>query len=113
MSKNRENVTWQTVDGTWGNGHYAVFPGNIDDDDYDDEWDVDYDFSAFYWASTGHPTPEAAEAAWHGANPGAARHVARTGDDVALCDQLDAMAAVLKAEEVAERAARKNRPVRW
>lgn len=70
MSKNRENVVWQSKDGTWSIGFYEVIEGDVFDPDYDDEWDVDYDFSKFWWASTGHATETAAMNSWHGANPG-------------------------------------------
>lgn len=70
MSKNRENVTWQSADKTWSTGFYDYYStGDSGDDDYDDEWDVDYT-DKFHWVSTGHASAYGAERAWDGANPG-------------------------------------------
>lgn len=66
MSCNRENVVWKTANGTWGIGFFSY---EVWGDDH--EWDVDYDYSRFFWASTGHTGKQAAISAWHGANPGA------------------------------------------
>ena len=81
MSLNRENMIWQSADGTWNRGFFVVLPGDTSDPDYDDEWDVDYDQSSFDWVSTGLPTEEAAHRSWHGANPG--------GSNTASSDQAD------------------------
>lgn len=72
MSFNRENVVWQSQDGTWNLGFYRVLErfGYSDDEDYDPEWDVDYDYENFDWLSTGHPSLDAARNSWGGANPG-------------------------------------------
>lgn len=70
MSKNRANAVWQDKDGKWNIGFYEVIEGNVYDPDYDDEWGVDYDYSKFWWASTGHSTEVAARRSWVGANPG-------------------------------------------
>lgn len=71
MSYHRENVIWQSADGTWGRGFYENYPTkSYDDDDYDSEWDVEYDYDIFSWVSVGHPTEQAAGASWDGANPG-------------------------------------------
>jgi hypothetical protein len=65
MSCNRENVIWKSRDGTWGRGFYDYWQTGEDH-----EWDVEYDYSRFNFASVGHPSEEAAHASWHGANPG-------------------------------------------
>lgn len=65
MSLNRANVVWPNVDGTWNIGFYDFYQTG---EDY--EWDVEYDYGRFNWASTGHTTEDAAHAAWDGANPG-------------------------------------------
>lgn len=70
MSKNRENVTWQNKDGTWGRGFFDFQVTGPDD-----EWDVEYDNSAFHWAVIGMPSEDAAHDAWRGANPGGGRIV--------------------------------------
>lgn len=66
MSCNRENVVWKTSGGTWSIGFFAYHQYG---DDH--EWDVEYDYSRFFWAATGYPSEQAAIAAWPGANPGA------------------------------------------
>lgn len=70
MSKNRENVTWQSEDGTWNIGFWDYYEtGDPWDDDFDDEWDVEYT-GHFGWVSVGNATPEAARETWRGCNPG-------------------------------------------
>lgn len=70
MSWHRENVVWPSPDGTWNRGFYASYPtGNVDDEDYDPEWDVEY-HDWFDWVSTGHATRDGALRSWRGANPG-------------------------------------------
>lgn len=71
MSFHRENIIWQSKDGSWNRGFYkAEATGDYSDPDFDPEWDVEYDSSKFEWVSTGHATQEAAYASWRGANPG-------------------------------------------
>jgi len=73
MSVNRDNITWQSKDGSWSIGFYTFYnTGDTNDEDYDFEWDVDYDQSSFWWCRTGFKTPEAAMAAYcyNNANPG-------------------------------------------
>ena len=71
MSFNRENVIWKSPDGTWNRGFFVCEDTwNTDDDDYDSEWDVEYDYGQFSWVSRGHLTEDAAVASWKGANPG-------------------------------------------
>lgn len=43
MSFNRENVIWQSADGSWNRGFFAVDKRFGDDE----EWDVEYDYSTF------------------------------------------------------------------
>ena len=77
MSWNRENIIWQSADGTWSRGFYDSYEtGSYDDDDdddddedYDPEWDVEY-LDSFFWVSCGHRSMEDAERSWDGANPG-------------------------------------------
>lgn len=87
MSFNRENVTWISRDGTWSIGFYSCYPRP---DAEDPEWDVDYDYNRFDWASTGHPNEGAARASWDGANPGGGEVVDAAGPET---DRLDAIAA--------------------
>lgn len=72
MSWYHPNVVWQTADGTWSIGFHTAtgFYTEPDDGEFDPEWDAEYDFDSFEWASTGHSTKEDAIRAWHGANPG-------------------------------------------
>lgn len=69
MSVNRENVVWQSKDGSWNRGFFAFEQVNEDSEDFDYEWDVEYDYGHFYWASTGHGTKAQAVNSWRGANP--------------------------------------------
>lgn len=89
MSFNRENVIWQSKDGTWSRGFYTVA---WVDDEGDPEWDVEYDYGSFEWVSTGHPDVQAAHQAWNGANPGGYTMYPWEANSTA-CMELDEMAA--------------------
>ncbi len=67
MSFCRENVCWQSEDGTWSLGFFRVAWVDYDGDP---EWDVEYDFESFEWLTVGHRSSDAANQAWDGANPG-------------------------------------------
>ena len=55
MSFHRENVIWESADGTWSRGFFRVrWTGD------DPEWDVEYDYGSFEWVSTGHASERAA-----------------------------------------------------
>ncbi len=79
MSFHRENIIWQSADGTWSRGFYEChesYGGHGDDDDedsFDPEWDVEYDYGALEQVSCGHPSEDAAFQSWRGANPGLTR----------------------------------------
>lgn len=70
MSCNRENVIWKSRDGLWSIGFFDYYDVNTDSEDWDHEWDVEYVYSVFNFASVGHATMESAMKAWEGANPG-------------------------------------------
>lgn len=91
MSVNRENVVWQSKDGSWNIGFYAYEEINPDSPDFDYEWDVEYDFSRFFWASTGHRSMEDAIRSWGGANPGGHTEVAYSRKTAKQCTKLDEM----------------------
>lgn len=99
MSFNRENVVWQSGDGTWSRGFFTCYQLDYSrdgGDDPDPEWDVEYEHDSFQWASCGHPTEDAAVRSWNGANPRDCwTHEHSGGDDrLALC--YDVMAAELE-----------------
>ena len=86
MSFNRDNVIWQSGDGTWGRGFYTVlWTGD------DPEWDVEYDYGSFEWASVGHDSEDAAHDSWRGANPGGCTCYPYDGNEE-YCDEFDEMA---------------------
>lgn len=98
MSFHRENVIWQSADGTWSRGFFETYDiGDRDGEEWDPEWDVEYDFDTFRWVSTGHPTQEEASRAWDGANPGGHSLVEHRDDDRShrQVEQYDDMAARL------------------
>lgn len=71
MSFNRENVIWESKNGSWNRGFYTAREiGDPFSEDFDSEWDVEYDYSSFEWVSTGHMTKKQADDSWRGANPG-------------------------------------------
>ena len=72
MSVNRENLTWQSADGTWNIAFYDFYEtGDTSDPDFDYEWDVEYT-DDFNFVSMGHGTEEKAYEAYtrNHANPG-------------------------------------------
>jgi len=95
MSFNRENVIWQSKGKTWNIGFFRTAWVGEDDP----EWDVEYDFESFDWASTSHPTEEAAWRSWPGANPGGYSCLTYGDDTKALCDKYDQMAQTWKLEQ--------------
>lgn len=96
MSFHRENVLWQSRNGTWNLGFYECHEDGGEDSD--PEWDVEYDFSRFDWVSTGHPTQKAARESWKGSNPGGGTLYEEP------CDETDALDTMAEARKVAERA---------
>ena len=93
MSFYRENVVWESADGTWSRGFYHVrWTGD------DPEWDVEYDFNSFDWVSTGHSDENAAHNSWRGANPGGYTEYPYEGNEE-TCDEFDAMAEECGEEE--------------
>lgn len=98
MGVNRENVVWQSEDGTWNRAFWDFYPVNQDDEDWDYEWDVEYT-DEFNWVSTGHTTLEAALASWTGSNPYGHDEVAYTPETAARCTRLDAKARAFLEQE--------------
>ena len=110
MSWNRENVIWQSKDKTWNIGFFRQEPVGSwsDDPDYDPEWDVEYDYDSFSFASVGHRTEQQARAAWNGANPGGSTvytYGKTTAKEIA---NFDRMAQWHLHPELAEAAAKKE-----
>lgn len=72
MSTNRENIVWQAEDGTWSMGMFECYPtGDMSDPDWDHEWNMEYNHSAFEWVTRKrHETAKDAQAEWDGSNPG-------------------------------------------
>lgn len=58
MSWNRENVMWQSPDGSWNRGYWAV---DYVDPNGDPEWDVEYSRDRFEELHRGLPSFDAAE----------------------------------------------------
>lgn len=89
MSFHRENVIWQSPDGTWNLAFYRAHECWSSDEDYDPEWDVEYDYSSFSWLSRGHVSMDAARQSWNGANPGCsteAREASRVKELESIAD---------------------------
>lgn len=97
MSFNRENVIWQNPDGKWRLGFFTAhdFGGWDDDDDYDPEWDVDYDYGSFEWVSRPAPDSEAAYRQWDGANPGGHSICSYSPETAEQCKEYERMAQAL------------------
>ena len=91
MSFNRENVTWQSADGTWSMAFYVVA---WVDEDGDEEWDVEYDYASFQtWNHVrGASSPDVAyKIVTAGmANPGGSTVLPYVGNE-AECNRYDQM----------------------
>lgn len=101
MSFNRENILWQSADGTWSHGFYECHEsyGGRDDDDedsFDPEWDVEYNHDVLEYASCGHPSEDAALQSWRGANPGGCNVLSYHSNSAAEVAKHDDMAAELE-----------------
>ena len=94
MSFNRENVTWQSKDGTWNMAFFRVTWEGSEADGYDPEWDVEYDYKEFdlYAYAKGQATPEDAwaVATERTSNPGSTWVISRLVNSEE-CDKYDAM----------------------
>lgn len=53
MSRNRETVIWKSPNGVYNMGAYDYMYVNTDSPDFDEEWDVEYDFNRFGLCVTG------------------------------------------------------------
>lgn len=99
MSFNRDNVEWQSADGTWNLGFFEVVWEGDEADGEDPEWDVEYDMTAFEWVTTGHRSQQAARNAWRGANPGGSIEVPHSADTATETATYDRMASALRARQ--------------
>lgn len=61
----RDNTLWESTDGTWNLGFFKAFVTGSGEN-FDPNWDIEYDHDLFSWVSTGHTTPEEAQASWTG-----------------------------------------------
>jgi len=94
----RENVIWQSADGTWNRGFYAYWQTNTDDEDRDEEWDVDYSWDEFNWVRTGLASEQDAVEAWRGVNPGMREVLPWSERASKQCAELDTLAVACLAE---------------
>lgn len=108
LSCNRENVVWQSKNGTWNRGFFDYYDVNTDDPDWDYEWDVEYDMDTFNWVSTGHQTKEMAHASWDGSNPGGSWVIWYSPETAQECDEYDAMAKTYKEKYEAQQRRYRN-----
>lgn len=116
MSFHRENVTWQSNDGTWSIGFWSFTEQESSwEDDYDNEWDVEYMYDSFWFVSTGHVNTESAwnDYTRYHSNPGSTTIMPYKGNS-AECKRLDRLAFRFKNPELAKKedqaeARKKNR----
>ena len=94
MSVNRENVIWQSPDGSWNRGFYEHWNvGDQDDPEWDYEWDVEYG-DQFEWVRTGLSSEEDAVRSWGGANPGGRTTWTYSPQSAEVIEELDDKAAI-------------------
>ena len=102
MGLNREHVIWQSADKTWNIGFFDFVNVGESDPDWDYEWDVEYDHTSFWWASTGHSTPDKALESYPGANPGGENGLfAYKRGNTRLCKEYDEMVKCFRSPEYA------------
>lgn len=99
MSFNRDNITWQSKNGTWNLGFFRVAWVGSEADGYDPEWDVEYDCSSFEWVSTGHSSEHRANQSWSGVNPGSQTILSWTRENAKEAAEYDQMAYFLQNPE--------------
>jgi len=103
MSFNRENVTWESTDGTWNMAFFRVAWEGSEADGYDPEWDVEYDYEKFdlYVYAEKQPTPDAAYqyVTSRTSNPGGGWVVSRR-INVEDCDKYDKMLDAAKGKAI-------------
>lgn len=110
MSCNREFVVWQSPDKSWNVGFFSYCDvGREGNPDWDYEWDVEYLYDSFFWASTGHRSPVEAALAWRNANPGSANEVIEYKRGATVqCRKYDEMVQCLRDPAVAARVQRRE-----
>lgn len=114
MSVYRENVIWQSPNGTWNRGFHPISHhecGMSDDCENapEHDWCAEFDHDSFEWVSGGHATEEQAAESWTGSNPGGHTGCSYDPNDKASRDQVahyEDMAAVLCEEQAAAGRAR-------
>lgn len=92
MSLNRENVIWQSEDGTWNRGFYDFHYVGERDEDFDEEWDVEYT-EKLSWVSTGHASRQLADSSWRGPNPGGSSEISYSEENREYIEELEDEAA--------------------
>jgi len=107
MSFNRENVAWESQDGTWNVGYYTFQETcETDEEGFDVEWDVEYDWTSFWHVTTGQRSADEAHAKMSG-NMGRGEDIHYKGNS-ALCKKYDAMAFACNHPEEAKKLAEKK-----
>lgn len=103
MGFNRENVIWQSSKNTWSRGFYRTYDTPYyNDDDYDSEWDVEYDYGSFENYRGGFATEEEAADWQPGANPGGYNLIPANRKTAASINGLNRMALRLTNPEKAK-----------
>ena len=88
MSANRENITWQSPDGSWNRGFYEFRYVNEDSPDFDFEWNVEHG-NNFCWVAIGLPDEQACLDAWDEANSGGSMTVPYGPENAGMIARLD------------------------
>jgi hypothetical protein len=109
MSVYRENVIWQSPNGTWNRGfhpisHHECGMSDSCENAPEHDWCAEFDHDSFEWVSGGHATEAQAAESWTGSNPGGHTGCAYDPNDKASRDQVahyEDMAAVLCEEQAA------------
>jgi hypothetical protein len=106
MSRNHENVIWQSKDKTWSLGLFQkeTVYFNHSDEAEDDE----YDYAKFEFASVGHATEESAMRSYPGPNTGGGTHIAYRKENAKDIEGYDRMAQFFLHPELAVAAAKKE-----
>lgn len=106
MSRNHENVIWQSKDKTWSLGLF--YKERIYSNHSEDGMDDEYDYNKFEFASVGHATERSALLSYSGPNTGGGTVITYHRNDAKDITDYDRMAQFFLNPKLAEAAAKKE-----
>lgn len=105
MSRNHENVIWQSKDKTWSVGLF--YKERLYSNDAYEAEDDEYDYAKFEFASVGHATEDSAMRSYPGPNTGGGTVISYTKQNAKATADYDRMAQFFLKPELAAAAEKK------